>query len=335
MARTTYAKREERRDQVQAARKRLRQELSWAAGTEAFQHRDPVYYVTEEFKFAFDRSGQRGAQTEEERSTGPSAAGFSDAGRERAADTRRTADRTAPGTRTPMRQFAQAAFQRGSLAGAVLQGTGKLMLISCLRRTAGQSQPVKEQQRTLFDTGAKTRNVPGSDPDKVVCNRGFVNSAVGLVVDALQDARQTVDLMAGLVQGGKGLGPHEGADTLRTVYPFLDDSRERGLLEQYRQQLQRARIPEEKALLHSAIVRAQALTEKKAQMKEEFVQKLRLLSDRANEALEELQAPDFVDSLMRALTQEETNDPDQPEDGGEAGGEDGSGGPPDPEQADR
>lgn len=335
MARTTYARREKSREQILAVRKQLQRELSWAAGTEAFRHRDPVYHVTEEFRFAFDRSGQRGAQAEEQRSTGPlvsglSTAGFSSAGEERTEDARRPADRPAPGTQTPMRQFAQAAFQRGNMAGAVLQGTGKLMLISCLRRAAGQSQPAKEQQRTLFDTGAKTKNVPGSDPDKVVYNRGFVNSAVGLVVDALQDARQTVEVMTGLVQGRKGVGPCEGADTLRTVYPFLDDSREQGLLEQYWQSLQTAQTAEEKALLHSAIVRTRALVEKKAQMKQEFIQKLRCLSDRANEALAEFQAPDFVDSLMQTLTQEETNDPDQPEDSGQAGDKGGPGGPPEP-----
>lgn len=340
MARTTCARRKTSRDQILAVRKQLQRELSWAAGTEAFRHRDPVYHVTEGFRFAFDRSGQRGAQAAERRSTSPlvsdsSIAGFSGAWKEQAEDTRRSADRTAPGTQTPMRQFAQAAFQRGNMAGAVLQGTGKLMLISCLRRTAGQSQPTKEQQRTLFDTGAKIKKVPGFDPNKVVYNRGFVNSAVGLVVDALQDARRTVELMTGLVQGGKGLGPREGADTLRTVYPFLDDSREQGLLEQYRRSIQTAQTPEEKALLHSAIIRTRALVEKKAQMKQEFIQKLRLLSDRANEALEEFQAPDFVDSLMQALTQEETDDSDQPEDSGQAGDEGGPGEPSDPEPGDR
>ena len=80
------------------------------------------------------------------------------------------------------------------------------------------------------------------DVEPVVFNRGFTDSAVGLVVDTLRDARRTVEDMRDLALGKSEMG-QAGADTLRTMYPFLDDSRDRELLEQYRDQLKEAGHP--------------------------------------------------------------------------------------------
>ena len=78
-----------------------------------------------------------------------------------------------------VRRFSETAFQRGTLSGAVLEGTGQMMLFSCLKKTVGQSQPDKWQQRKLFEKASPMRNVPGHSPDKVVFNRGFTHSAGG------------------------------------------------------------------------------------------------------------------------------------------------------------
>ena len=40
----------------------LRRQMAWAAGTEQFQHRDPLYHVTESFQQTFDAIGRRHAQ---------------------------------------------------------------------------------------------------------------------------------------------------------------------------------------------------------------------------------------------------------------------------------
>lgn len=40
----------------------LRRQTAWAAGTEQFQHRDPLYHVTESFQQTFDAMGRRHAQ---------------------------------------------------------------------------------------------------------------------------------------------------------------------------------------------------------------------------------------------------------------------------------
>lgn len=295
----------------------VRRQLAWAAGSEYFQNRDPLWHVTEAFQTSFDQMGRRRAGELEERPE----------------EDRERGESAVPAERTEgqpsLRAFSQTAFQRGSLAGAVLEGTGRVMLTSCLRRTVGQG-PQTAQQRTLSGLGAKTRRVPGGGTSQVMFHRGFVNSAVGLVVDVLQDARRTVDLMTRMVQGRGGIGEREGMDTLWAMYPFLDQGREEALLAQYRRQLQQASGVEERALLHSAIVRTEALMDKKAQMKAEFTQKLREISDRANEALREFREPDFVDGLMRDLTEGEGNASNGgPTDGGEAGAPDGGpgGGP--------
>lgn len=36
-----------------------------------------------------------------------------------------------------LRRFSETAFQRGTLSGAVIRGTGQMMLFSCLKKTVG------------------------------------------------------------------------------------------------------------------------------------------------------------------------------------------------------
>ena len=282
----------------------LRRQMAWAAGTQQFQHRDPLFHVTEGFQQTFDAMGRRHAA--QLAGGQPAQAAGEEAAPEQApqgpdpTSARSFYARSAPGSQELIRRFSETAFQRGTLSGAVLQGTGQMMLFSCLKKTVGQSQPDKWQQRRLFEGASPARNVPGRSPDKVVFNRGFTDSAVGLVVDTLRGARRTVEDMRDLALGKSEMG-EQGADTLRTMYPFLDDSRERGLLEQYRGRLREAMGTEEKAALQAAAVRMEALVAKKAQMRQEFVNKLSLIADRAAEALEVFSEPGFSGALDRAL----------------------------------
>ena len=284
---------------------RLRRQMAWAAGTEQFQHRDPLYHVTESFQQTFDAMGRRHAAElageEPDRQTLGEEAASSQTGQAPDSTSAQSFyERRRPEDQDLLRRFSETAFQRGTLSGAVLQGTGQMMLFSCLKKTVGQSQPDKWQQRKLFEAASPARNVPGHSPDKVVFNRGFTNSAVGLVVDTLRDARRTVEDLQDLALGKSEMG-EEGADTLRTMYPFLDDSREQQLLAQYRDRLHRTEDTQEKAALQSAAVRMEAAVAKKAQMKQEFINKLRFLSDRAGEALETFEAPGFAGALDTAL----------------------------------
>ena len=292
--------------QAKGLEQTLRRQMAWAAGTEQFQHRDPLYHVTESFQQTFDAMGRRHAaqlagQQQEQAAEGQG--GQQQAGQmPDPTSARGFYERSSPDDQDMIRRFSETAFQRGTLSGAVLQGTGQMMLFSCLKKTVGQSQPDKWQQRKLFEKASPMRNVPGHSPDKVVFNRGFTDSAVGLVVDALRGARRTVEDMRDLAMGRSEMGEH-GADTLRTMYPFLDDSRERHLLEQYREQLRGAGEAGEKAALQTAIARMEALVEKKTQMRMEFTNRLSFIADRATEALEVFGEPGFAGELDRALRQ--------------------------------
>ena len=180
----------------------LRRQMAWAAGTEYFQNRDPLYHVTESFQQTFDAMGRRhaaqlGAQEKEE-TPEPGAQRQDGIPREDVPDltsARSFYERGQPEDQNMLRRFSETAFQRGTLSGAVLQGSGQMMLFSCLKKTVGQSQSDKWQQRKLFEKASPMRNVPGHNPDKVIFNRGFADSAVGLVVDTLRDARRTVEDM--------------------------------------------------------------------------------------------------------------------------------------------
>lgn len=312
----------------------LGREMAWAAGTEDFQHRDPLYHVTESFQQTFDAMGRRHAAQlgREEGAPEQSPQGEQAQAQGEMPDStsaRSFYERGRPEEQDLLRRFSQTAFQRGTLSGAVLQGTGQMMLFSCLKKTVGQSQPDKWQQRKLFEKASPMRNVPGHSPDKVVFNRGFTHSAVGLVVDTLRDARRTVEDMRDLALGKSEMG-QAGADTLRTMYPFLDDSREKALLKQYRQQLREAGEGREKAALQNAAARMEALIEKKAQMKQEFINKLRFLSDRATEALAVFTQPGFSGELDQALREAVGAQEPPPEEGEEGGGAQPGPGAPEP-----
>ncbi len=331
--------------------KTLLRQSAWAAGSEFFQYRDPVYHITENFQQTFDAMGRKhigdltraqgGPEEEAGPAPGPGQTAappgqtaappgqtgrgpesfYGGPGEERGPDpasSRAFYQSKNPEDQAALGRFSETAFQRGTLSAAVLQGTGRMMLFSCLKKTIGQSQPVREQQRRLFDGASPVRNVPGHIPDQVVFNRTFTDSAVGVVVDTLRDARRTVEDMQKLVTGGLSRTEtgRYGAETLWKMYPFLDDSREKDLLEQYLDRLGdgEALSADERGLLQSAVDRTRTILDKKARMRVEFINKLRFLSDRASEALAEMEEPGFPAALDAAL-REALGAPPPPEGG--------------------
>jgi hypothetical protein len=318
--------------------------LAWASGSEQFQHRDPLYHVTENFQQTFDRIGRSHAQT--------AAGGFSEEVPEEAqqeqtdpanpqAKMKGQQKEPEPGTRrvpqedgrhqlwtgnvpSALTRFSDTAFQRGAMSASVLNGTGKMMLVSCLKRTVGESGPKRLQQQTLEGTGSQLRNIPGRSPDQMVFNRTFAKGALGIVVDTLRDARRVVDSMADMAQGAGELKDGEGL-TLRTMYPFLDNSRDLALEAEYREKLAACTDEREKPILQNALVQTISLRAKKAQMKNEFINKLRFLSDRATETLSELETPGILDELVTSAWGERVPDlPENPDDEGDDGAPDGS-----------
>lgn len=313
----------------------IRRRTAWASGTEFFQNRDPLYHVTENFQQTFDAIGRRHA-AELGGETGERPPEETETPADGDMSSRSFYERRSPEEQAMLHRFSETAFQRGTLSGAVLQGSGQMMLFSCLKKTVGQSQPDRWQQRKLFEKASPHRNSPGHTPDKVIFNRGFTDSAVGLVVDTLRDARRTVEDMRDLALGKSEMGM-AGADTLRTMYPFLDDSREKALLKEYRTALHEktSASPEERAALQNAAGRMEALIAKKTQMKQEFINKLRFISDRANEALEVFASPGFTADIHRTLEEAAAGAEPPPDDqkgaghgsekaGDDAGQEDGT-----------
>ena len=335
-----------------APRKResvIRCQLAAAVGAQWAKDRDPLYHVTEDFKNNFDLMGQRRAErfgiTEETLGIREIAPGLSDAAgkksdeggqgaeavRKSMADERfrresdmdRMVEPTGyPGSRLFLSRFSQLAFQRGTLAAAVLRGTGKMMLFSCLKRTVGQSQPKNVRQRMLFEGASVRRNLAGSPPNQTLFNRGAVDGAVGLVVDVLRDARRTVNVLGEMAGGKNALPLGSGAETLQKMYPFLADDSERALLEEYREQLETAATPGDRALLQHAVVKTEALIGKKQYMKERFITALRQVEDSATTALTEFSQPGFSEEIFSLLQAAMPPEPPKPSkgDGGDKNG---------------
>ena len=311
--------------------------LAWAAGTGQFSHRDPLYHVTESFQQSFDRIGRSHAQ----RLVG----GFTETEREETRETgsaqeKKQKPEQKPGASTLSRgsdgklwtgnvpseltRFSDTAFQRGVMSASVLNGTGKMMLVSCLKRTVGESGPKRIQQQSLVGTGSQLRNVPGRSPDQMVFNRSFAKGALGIVVDTVRDARRVVDSMTDMARGTGEL-ESEDSTALQIMYPFLDVSRDIALEAEYREKLACCTDEREKPILQNALVQTLSLRAKKAQMKNEFINKLRFLSDRATETLSELEAPGTLDEIVSAVWEDTATDlPENPEEGAGSGAPDGS-----------
>ena len=310
--------------------------LAWVAGTEQFSHRDPLYHVTENFQQTFDRIGRSHAKAlvggftpEDAEGKAPRGdklpEGLDKAGAKelRAAEDREKQLRTGNAS-TALTRFSDIAFQRGAMSASVLNGTGKMMLVSCLKRTVGESGPKRTQEQDLLETGSQLRNIPGRSPDKMVFNRGFASGALGIVVDTVRDARRVVDSMADMARGTGELESRDGG-TLRTMYPFLDISRDLALEAEYREKLAACTDPAEKPILQNALVTILSLKAKKAQMKNEFINKLRFISDRATETLAELEAPGALEEIQASVWRE--REPDLPENPEEGAGDDAPDGP--------
>lgn len=279
----------------------IQQQLAAAAGAEMFQHRDISYHLTENFCQTFDRVGQQKAVRALSEVPGipekgslrlPPNSGLREfvPGLEHEPTTASANNlqnmqdsyRARPGQEERLQRFADMAFQRGRLSVAILQGTGKMMLFSCLRRTVGQEQSLPERERMLFQASSVHRSIPSGKGSVAVSNRGLAKSALGLVVDALQDSRQSLLNLTALAEGG---GP--GSETLLREYPFLSDAQERELLSRYRARLAELKGPgceEERNILLMAEEKTLLQIQKKEQMKESFLQKLRQLSDQALQA---------------------------------------------------
>ena len=310
--------------------------FAWAVGATWVEQHDPLYHITESFQQNFDRIGRShaaaaaagfsaGPEKEDEKAEkekqplSESEQGQSDRetteGGPRTGASGKASERKQPKETSPLTKFSEIAFKRGAMSSAVLNGTGKMMLISCLKRTAYQNEPRRQQQRSLSVREARIRPIPGHAPDQLLVNKGFAHSALGIVVDTLRDARRVVDSMT-LVARSADEATESDRGTLYRLYPFLDDSRDAVLEAEYRDKLAGCTDEQMKPILQNALVKTLSLRAKKAQMKNEFINKLRFISDRATETLSELQAAGIEEELVAAAFGEESDElPENPDEG--------------------
>ena len=294
---------------------RLRLRNASFAGNEHLSDRDPVYQLGESFSRMFDLNAHRmGAQLmpeSAERSTRDGQSSSTEANERYQASEASIAQKTDFSEYYKQRpdsnfysRFAELAFNRGKLAQAVLRGSGEMMLFTCLKRSLGESLPNEQKQRRLFESSSVRKRV--NSGSSVVFNRGEVNSAVGLTVNVLRDARRNVELLTKLANGDGALPDNGGAETLRKVYPFLSDRDEQAQLAEYDRLLHGADA-DEAGLIKSARLKTEAIIARKAQMKHQFCDTLRKMSQNASLAAAMFSSDDFITSLNSALTQNKSS----------------------------
>lgn len=300
----------------------MRKRLAALSGTESTPSRDPVYSLSESFGLSssfgnlFDMSGRRLAGQLANEDKSESADKKSEPEKTASGETQKSDSDTEffgktdfdshyqpKGNVNPYSQFAGIAFNRGILAEAILRGSGEMMLFTCLKRTVGQSIPAAERQRKLFAASSVHKRV--NPASSVIFNRGTVGSSVGLTVNVLRDAGRTVGDLSRLA-GGKGALPNgSGAETLRRVYPFLSDENEKMQLREYDEmQKKLADNPEkrdEASIIKSARAKTVAVIAKKSQVKLNFCENLRKMSQSAELAAAMFADDDFVPAMNRAL----------------------------------
>ncbi|MBO4913896.1 MAG: hypothetical protein J5449_01705 [Oscillospiraceae bacterium] len=305
-------------EEPRALDRRIRAGLANAAGGRLYGN-DPVSSVSDMFQRSFDALGRENSARFESRGYGEPAEVPDKPGTGENTAERDSGRRPLPGSKSegmylrgfpagpvPLRRFSDVAFRHGNLAGSILQGTGKMMLVSCLRRTINPRRPEKHD---FFQDNVNQIRLTGHDPDSMVFTRDLVRGAVSIVVDTLHESRRTVEMLSETVERGE-----KGSKQLFAAYPFLDDSRERELLEQYRAELSESPEVNRRALLQSAVVHTEAMIEKKAETRLRFVTALRSVAEHARAAIEEFEDPGFIGAVEAELTEGEPEDVPPPDD---------------------
>ncbi|MDO4962109.1 MAG: hypothetical protein Q4E57_09750 [Eubacteriales bacterium] len=327
----------------------LKRRLAWAAGTEKFQHRDPTFHLTESFRQNFDIRGKElgGVSAGQGFSENAGASGglgeAGNAGYGTDYTSMRDVFEPREGQENRLKKFANISFQRGNMAAAIVEGTGKMMLVSTLKRTIGQEHSYNFKERKLFQAMSVHKEIPAHQNALTIVNRGFAESAVGMMVDVLKDARQSLNNLTAIAEGGDSIDKHSGLETLRKEYPFLLTDREDALLKEYaerRSELEaelsgirgeNAGAPvrrdprEELELLKEAEERVLTVKRRKETTRREFLQKLRVLNAQALRAQAEFESPallELVANVIQGITEAEVppGEPTGPPEGASGNG---------------
>lgn len=201
-------------------------------------------------------------------------------------------------------KFADIAFQRGNIAAGILQGEGKMLLVSSMKQAAGQKPPTNQRQTKLWGDASVQREVP-SDDSKIIFNEGDVKTAVGIVIDSVNSGRNALENLSRIVtEGSMGIG--EDAVALERMYPFLSMRRERELIKSYQEQLSNMESTDnntaEKASLQYGLRKTQAIIQKKQAMCARFAAVSDEMAQRAKIAEEEFAQAAFPAAIYQVLS---------------------------------
>lgn len=299
-----------------------------------FAHRDPVYHLSQAFASSFSLAGGASSERGEDQQADPLYALRPPQEETPQQDQNQAEEalRAAPfrmleyegarynGNGAFLYRFGKVAFERGDMAAGILRGQGRMMMISSLKRAAGQSPPSNDKQKKLYAGASLHRNMQGKD-GKIIYNRYDVNTAVGMVVNSIRSGRRMLDQCAAAAREDIG---REGIATLHKMYPFLSDAADKQLLAQYDAEIKRLHIAggrvDDLRALEMGRAKVGAIIAKKRQQRIQFMTKLQELSDRAQEAERVFSSPGFVEDMMRELDDFAADDgQDDDGDGGDSG----------------
>ncbi|WP_278942931.1 hypothetical protein [Anaerotruncus colihominis] len=267
-----------------------------------YRTRDPVYSITEAFSTRFTLEGQRLTGQMLEQSGQPLEKG---AARPAAEQMPYQVSETQRQSGLRLQKFADAAFSKGTLAAGILGGQGRMMLISSLKRTLGQPEPVNERQQILKGACSVQKNLPGNE-GQVVYNRQDVKSAVGLVVGSLRSAGRLFQTMAEAAEGPQSPLAQADNEILLRMYPFLSVRDDQKTLHAWRGRLKELEIGEanreEADVLRRGIASLEALIQRKQAQKIQFISRFSILRDNAEQAEQLFSAEGFAEELAAELT---------------------------------
>ncbi|MDD2420956.1 MAG: hypothetical protein PHU78_02235 [Heliobacteriaceae bacterium] len=326
---TSKKKKEKTTEKLRSAAMKhsIEESLAMSAGTVRIKSRDPVYHLTESLKTTFDLCGRYNAaelaredgfpgSSEEETAqglnqelqTGKSKRNFTG----EFPEYQSTPEEKAEGDFYS--RFSDIAFRNGHLASAVLQNGGKTMFVSCMSRALGQRGPHNSKQTRLFSATSVQAPIKNSLA-KAVFNR-YTNGAVGLVVESIHSARQTLQFFERLAAED----PQDAVlsmkeDTLQRLYPFLTISQDTERMAQYEERLkeltrleqgtndleERNEILAQKAVLTAGMTKTQGLIARKRQMKNQFFCLLTQLLENSRKAETIFTHPGFPGEVLGAL----------------------------------
>ena len=299
-------KKDARQSRTQDVQEQTMQLLRANAGAAHRKSIDPVYALSESFAQTFDFVGKQRVQ---------------ELVGDEYADVRGVSmySRIRDDKGRFLRRFSEYSFRNGRLAAAILQGRGQLVLHTCIQRSAGMAGYIESETRRTVDKTFDHRYVNQTGGDMVHYAED-AHSALALVIDASKTASQalhTVLSTAKLLEGKE-------VESLKEIFPFLFDDEERKLAEKLGAQKRSMedsgqRENAQYRAICTALDKTRGVISKKAQMKQQFLNKLETMLANAKAAEEIFQSEAFQREMAEVLMAETQTEGAQNDDNGADG----------------